>query len=65
MTNKLYRCKTHNYEHFYTQCNYCQHQYCSQMWRKCPRCLQAPAITSLTDPTGMITTLAKLLAGFS
>lgn len=31
------KCKFHNYEHFYVR-HVCGHEYCSQVWRCCPRC---------------------------
>ena len=37
---KIYRCKSHDYEHEYTVCPECRHQYCAQTWPRCPRCAE-------------------------
>ena len=38
--NGEHKCKSHNYEHFYTKCEKCSHEYCSQHWPICPRCIE-------------------------
>lgn len=35
-----HKCKFHGYEHEYTVCGVCAHQYCARVWESCPRCAE-------------------------
>jgi hypothetical protein len=44
MATKIHKCKCHGSD--YTVCPLCAHQYCSDIWRQCPRC---PEITRVAE----------------